>query len=520
MPLIPRYYQQKAVDKMFRKTRENGLRKLCVQAATGAGKTVIFSTYINQALQQQPDKRVLITVHREELLKQARKTLFDWYGIVAQPIVSGVRYAPSAQVYVSMVETANNRLKTNPRWFGDVGTMIVDECHRGEHKKLYGYFPDQNIFGFSATPISSSKKDPLNNYFEDIVTTIDIPELIEQKALTPNRTYHIKNINREKLSKLGMSNGDFDNKKMGAVFSTGKHVQNTVDAYEKFSKGTKAIVFNCNREHNELVYQEFTRRGYPCMHYDSKMDKSLRKVVLDWYAATTGAILCNVDIFTTGFDDPSVQTIIVNRSTMSVALWLQMTGRGSRLFLGKQFFTIIDMGGNALSHGDWCAPRDWTYLFHNPDAPSKDKEGIIPQKECIQCEALIPTQAKICPFCGADNSKTLLYDDGIPEFELVTTGIKNINVERIVVDSLGRNDYYALHNIKGQIVSDARRRSATITTEQVYELLSAYHSKVQEWCKIKGKNFDQWHKDTTANWLFDEIENKFGWAKPKLSLAI
>jgi superfamily II DNA or RNA helicase len=441
----------------------------------------------------------------------------EFAGIGSIPIVSGIRYAAPSQVYVAMIETANNRLKQNPAWFGDVGMLIVDECHRGEHKKIYEYFPEAKIVGFTATPISSSKKDPLNNYFDDIVSTISIEKLIAQGALTPNRTYHIKNINRKAL-KVD-SKGEFNTKMMGDAFSSGKHIQNTVDAYEKFAKGTKAIVFNCNIEHSQLVHEEFLSRGYPSRNFDSKKNKNIRPELMQWFKNTPGAILNNIDIFTTGVDETSIETIMMNRSTLSKTLWIQCGGRGSRLHPGKKFFTIIDMGGNAKAHCDWNYPHDWNYIFHNPDKP-RESDGIVPQKECEGCEALIPAQARVCPFCGYIHERTVDYDSGIPEFELVTTNAHAINVQEVISLALGHNDYHALHNIKGRIVADARRRSDKITTEQVYSLLSAYHEKVQEWCRAKKKNFDQWHKDTTAKWFFAEINRQFGWEQPQLSLDI
>lgn len=513
-----RDYQQNGVDEVSRKIGA-GHRRLCFQLATGGGKTITFSALIQRYIVANPNKRVLIAVHREELLKQARSTLYEFAGIVAHPIVAGVRYAPPSQVYVAMVETANNRLKNNPKWFGDVGMLIVDECHLGNHKKLYEYFPQDLIIGFTATPISSSKKDPLNNYFDDIISAIDIPDLIEQGALTPNRTYHIKNINRKALSIKG---GEFDNKVMGTAFSSGKHVQNTVDAYEKFGKNTKAVVFNCNIEHSKLVTQAFVDRGYNARHFDGMTNKKIRAEALEWLHNTPDAILNNVGVLTTGFDEKSIETIIINRSTMSLPLWLQMTGRGSRLWPGKQYFTIIDLGSNAITHGDWCAPRDWVDLFHNPERPRTDKEGIVPQKECPGCEALVPAQATTCPFCGFDMTRTVQYDKGIPEFELVTKNIRTIDVHAIIEQSFARSDnaYYPLHVIKGSIVAEARRKSDKITTEQVYTLLAAFHEKVQEWCKEKKKNYDQWHKDTTAKWLFEEIKRQFGWEPATLTLDI
>lgn len=193
-----RQYQTTGINKLAHKF-SLGILRIIFQLATGGGKTVTFAGLIHRYLSKQ-QKKVLILVHREELLQQAYKTLFQWYGITAAPITANINYLPNVMVYVAMVETANNRLKKNPNYFGNIGLVIVDECHIGNFKKLYDYFKTALIIGFTATPISSSKKDPLKNHFQDIVCGIDIPELIESGSLVPNRTIHIKNIDRKAQS--------------------------------------------------------------------------------------------------------------------------------------------------------------------------------------------------------------------------------------------------------------------------------------------------------------------------------
>ena len=97
-------------------------------------------------------------------------------------------------------------------------------------------------------------------------------------------------------------------------------------------------------EHSKNVCNALIQKGYNARNLDCKCTEQERKDVLQWLKDTPGAIICNVDILTTGFDEPSVKNIIVNRSTTSLPLWLQMTGRGGRLYPGKPFFNIIDLG--------------------------------------------------------------------------------------------------------------------------------------------------------------------------------
>jgi superfamily II DNA or RNA helicase len=511
-----RDYQTHAINELARKASQ-GLTRLIFQLATGGGKTVSFAGLIHRYLQRNK-RKVLILVHRAELLQQARRTLYDWYGIIAEPITQGVRHLPPGDVYVAMVETANNRIKRNPKYFGDVGLMIVDEAHIGNFKKMYEHFPNTLIVGFTATPISSSKKDPLKNHFEDIVTGIDIPDLIASRSLVPNKTYHVKNIKR---SELKIKNGEFDETYMADLMMKPKHVENCVQGYEKHCAGQKTLVFNCNVEHSKMVKDAFILHGYEARHLDATSKD--RAEVLEWFKSTPNAILCNVGILTTGFDEPSVLCVVVNKSTLSLPLWLQMTGRGSRPFAGKKHFTIVDMGGNAIYHGDWCSTRDWADIFHNPDKPGGG--GVAPVKECCGCGALIHASARVCPYCAADNSAAPVYDDELVEFELLTEARPlELKVEEVVeqVASSGQKEYSALHQIKTKVIGQARSQWGLrqLSDNHAYKLLDIYQEKVKEWCKAKGKKYNQWHKDITTQWFFDELKRVFKWEPQKMEIAI
>lgn len=135
----------------------NGKRRVIVQLATGGGKTISFSAITNRYINKS-GKSVLIIVHREELLQQTIRTLHKAYGIVAETVSKKMQ---KAQVYVAMVETLNNRLKKDPGMFSDVGLIIMDEAHVANHLKILTYFPNAFILGFTATPISASKKNPI-----------------------------------------------------------------------------------------------------------------------------------------------------------------------------------------------------------------------------------------------------------------------------------------------------------------------------------------------------------------------
>jgi type I site-specific restriction endonuclease len=78
-------------------------------------------------------------------------------------------------------------------------------------------------------------------------------------------------------------------------------------------------------------------------------------------------VLTSVGILTTGFDEPAVESIILNRATRSLTLYFQMIGRGSRVIPGKDSFNVIDLGNNLARFGRWDEEIDWQAIFRSPD---------------------------------------------------------------------------------------------------------------------------------------------------------
>ena len=115
------------------------------------------------------------------------------------------------------------------------------------------------------------------------------------------------------------------------------------------------------------MYYAFKEAGLPIMHLDNTATKKQRKQILQWFKETPDAILSSVSILTTGFDEPTIDTIILNRATKSLTLYYQMIGRGSRILNNKAMFTTIDLGNNLYRFGPWGADLDWQLIFKSPN---------------------------------------------------------------------------------------------------------------------------------------------------------
>lgn len=520
-----RDYQKRGIDLIARAARD-GHRRVILQASTGSGKTVMFSAlarrFLNAPLSR--GKRLVIAVHRIELLHQTVRALKNVSDIDAGVVIAGksgvVRLHPgdvttpysSARVVVCMVETLYNRLKKNKAYLGDVGMLTIDEVHQGNFSKLYDYFPKAYIIGFSATPVSANKAQPLKNFFDTLVAPATINDLIAQGHLAQNVTYSIKNVDR---SRLKIKRGEFDEREMSEVLCKSRHVQNVIKSYKKYADNEKAIVFNVTVNHSQIVTKAFQQAGYDARHLDGTTPGPERKALLKWFKHTPGAILSGVGVLTTGFDEPTVQCAIMNRATLSLPLWIQCCGRAARIHSpsGKRMFKILDLGGNAHFHLDFNYPHDWKHYFDNPEVARPGKGGVAPVKECRHCGAMIHLSAKICPVCKKDTTPEVSqkkYDAVAIELEIVTKGIDITQIHRSTV-LRQHNPYRTLHIAKSKLVQAyARRYPATLPNTAMRTALNdRYQEIVRQWCRENKKRYNGWHRETTEKWLNEEIDRAF-----------
>ncbi|MET7029168.1 DEAD/DEAH box helicase [Sediminicola luteus] len=358
-------YQKGAIDKIFKCFEEApDDYHLLYQLPTGGGKTVIFSEMVRQYLKHH-NKRVAVLTHRVELCKQTSNMLTE-FGVKNKVVDSKANLDDQDEYscFVAMVETLNNRLNDDKLDISDIGLVIIDEAHYNSFTKLFKFFENSFILGVTATPLSSNTKLPMNDNYNELIVGETIEALIENEFLARAETYSY-NVGLTSLE-IG-SNGDYTVKSSDDLYTGTDMLGKLMQAYEERSKGKKTLIFNNGINTSLFVYDTFRRAGYPIMHLDNTATKKERKQILKWFKETPDAILTSVSILTTGFDEPTVDTIILNRATKSLALYYQMIGRGSRILRNKATFTVIDLGNNFHRFGPWGADLDWQKIFHSPN---------------------------------------------------------------------------------------------------------------------------------------------------------
>lgn len=359
-------YQIKDLNRIFDVMREESSDfNLLYQLPTGGGKTVIFSEIVRRYVKQH-NKKVVILTHRIELCKQTSNVLsgFNVENKVINSVVKTLPDQDDYQCFVAMVETLNNRLSDKDFELKNIGLVIIDEAHYNSFRKLFKFFEQCFILGVTATPLSSNIKLPMKDNYNKLIVGDDISTLIKNGFLSRADVYNY-DVGLTGL-KIGI-NGDYTVKSSETLYTNGLMQSKLLLAYEELAKGKKTLIFNNGIYTSKEVYYTFKKAGYNVQHLDNTASKQERKDILKWFKATPDAVLSSVSILTTGFDEPSVESIILNRATRSLTLYFQMIGRGSRIYKERNTFQVIDLGNNTARFGPWNQPVDWKHIFKFPD---------------------------------------------------------------------------------------------------------------------------------------------------------
>ena len=539
--------QQKSIDEIFEEFKTK--KRILYQLSTGGGKTAIFS-FIAKRFIRQEKKRVLVLAHRDELITQTLKTLRT-IGVTCESVIaSKKKLQHNSDCYVAMIQTIKNRLKNNEEFVENIGLIIVDEAHLDMHKEIFDYFPEADILAVTATPISLKKinfsrcsvckKDhdtvvqccgfetyeytrnfTYSEIYENIIIGKSISGLIMDDRLVRDLNYEIGNINRSSFS-IDAKTGDFDKQSTDKYFGEFNVVKN----YEEICKGEKTIVFNSSTSTNLSTYQYFLDAGYKNVRMLDSVNtkKSERKPMLEWFKNTPDAILLNCGVLTAGFDEPTIQAVILNRATLSLSLFLQMVGRGGRKcdYIYKPHFKVIDGGGNIQyfaakygGTGKWSDEYDWESIFHGQnDKPRPKKEALESTKLCENCECLIAKNALECEECGfvfKEKQKEKTFSD---EVAVLVDEIPLPNGKKIVeyCKRSGKDRNFAWLILQNNILDLFIRHSVTFGTYQKTERNGKFEQSIRRIIKepyqsIQGSELECGTMRTKA-WVINKIKSK------------
>ena len=381
-----RKYQNESVHQL-RASFVSKNKRVVLCLPTGSGKTVVFSEMVRLAAIK--GTRTLVLTDRTELFDQTFKAM-NRVGVTPQMIhpKGNLVIDPMAEVSVGMVETLKRRISKGAEIYPEL--IIIDEAHRGNFTKILELFPNVRVIGATATPVGKH----FYKHYTDIVQNIDIPDLIEQGYLSQCRAFQMQ----ADLSDLKTKAGEYTDASLLQHYDNQQLFDGVIEQYREKANGTKAIVFNVNILHTEKMTKAFNDVGIASECVTSKTPSEERKRILSAFKLGLFPVLNNCGILTTGYDEPTIETVIMNRATKSLPLWLQCCGRGSRIIPNvKEKFTVLDFGMNHDQHGMWEEARNWKIT-----KPREKKKNAAAVKECPKCYSMVFASARRCRYCDYD----------------------------------------------------------------------------------------------------------------------
>ena len=485
-------YQEEDLNTIFEYLEdESETGNLLYQLPTGGGKTVVFSEIARRYIEK-TKKKVVVLTHRIELSLQTSNMLTG-FGVKNKIINSEVKELTDQDefmCFVAMVETLNNRLQEEKVEINNIGLVIIDEAHYNSFRKLFKYFERSTILGVTATPLSSNIKLPMKDNYKKLIVGESIEALIKKKFLAKANVYNY-DVSLQTL-KLGIS-GDYTVKSSDELYGNQSMLGKLVKAYNEIALGTKTLIFNNGINTSRYVYETFKKAGYNIRHLDNKNTASERREILDWFSNTPDAILTSVSILTTGFDEPTVESIILNRATRSLTLYFQMIGRGSRVLPNKGEFNVIDMGNNVARFGMWDAPIDWQEIFHFPDFYLEN----IKNDEEIEREFVYEMPEELR--AKFSKSKCIEYNVKEEYKKIFAQGQKS---KIVLVKSIEQHAQICVENAED--VFDAR-----ILAKELKEEIS-YRVRQYSYCIMNNtKNYKEWLEEDYERKLRSAISRKF-----------
>ncbi len=485
-------YQLEDLNTIFKCLDESeDTTNILYQLPTGGGKTVVFSEIAKRYIEQ-TQKKVVVLTHRIELSSQTSKMLTG-FGVQNKIINSEVKELKDQDDYmcfVAMVETLNNRLQEEKVEINNIGLVIIDEAHYNSFRKLFKYFEKSTILGVTATPLSSNIKLPMKDNYQKLIVGESINSLIKKNFLSKANMYNY-DVSLQSL-KLGIS-GDYTVKSSDELYGNQSMLGKLLTAYTEIAKGTKTLIFNNGINTSRYVYETFKKAGYNIRHLDNKNNAAERREILQWFSETPDAILTSVSILTTGFDEPTVETIMLNRATRSLTLYFQMIGRGSRVLPNKKEFTVVDLGNNIARFGMWNAPVDWQEIFHFPDFYLEN----IKNDEDIEREFIyeMPTALRE----KFSKSESIEFDIKAEYKKVFAQGLKS---KTVLEKSIEQHAVICVENAED--VFDAR-----ILAKQLKEEIS-YRVRQYSYCIMNNtKNYKEWLEEDYERKLRSAISRKF-----------
>ena len=310
-----------------------GNKHTIVAMPTATGKTWLFCFIIHMALRN--GHRCLVLVNLDELVHQTVEKLRR---IGIRPgVVKADRNEWSRDVVVASVQTLSSKRRLYVIPPSRFNIVIVDECHfanSASFQRVLQYFGEAYHLGCTATPFRGDHKSLADAGWQSVAYVYPWTKAVEDGWLVPLKVERVQTkttlvgVNARTDSVTGQT--DFTPGRLGQRINTKERNDAIVQAAIDKVLPRKTLAFCATVDHAVSLANAFRRRGIEAHAIYGDMGPRERRTILDGHKTGRFPVLTNCHVLTHGYDDPSLQAIIMAKPTQSKVLYIQCVGRGLR----------------------------------------------------------------------------------------------------------------------------------------------------------------------------------------------
>lgn len=462
-----RPYQERTVGELRTAMRQH--RRCLLVSPTGSGKSIMIAYMIRRAAER--GLRIWLVCHRKELLEQLSDTL--WSMGVQHGLIAAGHPTTADKVQVASIQTLWRRLdRLDPP-----DLLCYDEAHHavsGTSMKLFAACPDAWTIGLTASPQRLDGRG-LGDIFDTIVEGPSVAELIEAGHLS---RYRILGPPPEAVDyeSVRVRRGDYVVSELESVVDNSKIIGDAVSHYQRFVAPHTCLVFCVSRNHARHVASAYQRAGVRAKYVGGDTPKGERSQAVRDFKDGKLQVLTSVQLFSEGVDSPGLRSVQILRPTQSLALWVQMVGRGLRVEEGKEECIILDHVGSCYQFGLPDDEREWS-LEGRKKRKGATEAGPALASCPAPCFAIFSATLLACPSCGKEREPSGREDPEEVDGELVEIDPEEHRRQRRREEAMARGmeDLVALARERGYRPGWAAHRYAArkkgeITVEQAKAL--------------------------------------------------
>lgn len=392
-----RPYQMRLVKTVLKHLNDYPNSQPVISAPTASGKSVVVAE-LCEMLVKQCTGMILVLTHRRELVAQNASKLPAHMNV-------GVFSAGLGKKQLHRVTVAGfQSIRKNKEILKKkVSYILIDECHfaLNGYKEFIDKLREHNkalrVIGLTATPFDGSANRTALHLlsadkaiFTGIGAEVSIGELLREKYLCQLVPYSSKTrLNTDGVRLVG---GEFAQGELQAAVDVDDLNQQVArEISHIFCERHAVIVFCTGVKHTEHIRDALRLQGEEAEMILGSTGAAERDRIINKFKAGNLKYLVACEVLLVGFDAPLCDGIANLRPTKSALVWVQLNGRGMRLYPGKESCLVADFTETSLE----MPPID-----EIEGNPPKVGGGQAPTKICDECFSIILAGLKFCPVCG------------------------------------------------------------------------------------------------------------------------